>query len=121
MKRAIFSVMTVFVLIGLAGCVTQHGRRPIECMGGSCAQSPETCQSCDQGDVGCCESGDDCYGRSGRMVRCRRCNDRGCEQCCEAPHCGNPGPPTGGVAYPYYTVRGPRDFLADNPPSIGPQ
>jgi hypothetical protein len=23
------------------------------------------------------------------------------------------------VAYPYYTTRGPRDFLADNPPTIG--
>jgi len=23
------------------------------------------------------------------------------------------------VAYPYYTLRGPRDFLVDNPPSIG--
>ena len=32
----------------------------------------------------------------------------------------NPGPPTGQVAYPYYTVRGPRDYLRDNPPSIGP-
>ena len=33
---------------------------------------------------------------------------------------GSGGPPTGAVAYPYYTNRGPRDFLADNPPSIGP-
>jgi hypothetical protein len=24
------------------------------------------------------------------------------------------------VGYPYYTTRGPRDFLAKNPPSIGP-
>jgi hypothetical protein len=31
------------------------------------------------------------------------------------------GPPTGAVAYPYYTTRGPRDFLAKNPASIGPQ
>lgn len=29
------------------------------------------------------------------------------------------GPQTGAVAYPYYTHRGPRDFLLDNPPSIG--
>jgi hypothetical protein len=29
------------------------------------------------------------------------------------------GPPTATVAYPYYTHRGPRDFLLDNPPSIG--
>jgi len=26
----------------------------------------------------------------------------------------------GPMAYPYYTLRGPRDFLVDNPPSIGP-
>lgn len=30
------------------------------------------------------------------------------------------GPPSGGVTYPYYTNRGPRDFLARNPRSIGP-
>ena len=34
---------------------------------------------------------------------------------------GPAGPPTGAVAYPYYTTRGPRDFLAKRPPSIGPQ
>lgn len=32
---------------------------------------------------------------------------------------GPQGPPTAQVAYPYYTTRGPRDFLQDNPPSIG--
>lgn len=32
---------------------------------------------------------------------------------------GPQGPPTAQVGYPYYTVRGPRDFLIDNPPSIG--
>ena len=29
------------------------------------------------------------------------------------------GPATPTVAYPYYTTRAPRDFLAPNPPSIG--
>ncbi len=29
------------------------------------------------------------------------------------------GGPAAQVAYPYYTVRGPRDFLSANPPSIG--
>ncbi len=29
------------------------------------------------------------------------------------------GPQTPTYSYPYYTTRGPRDFLADNPPSIG--
>lgn len=30
------------------------------------------------------------------------------------------GAPSAQVAYPYYTHRGPRDFLLSNPPSIGP-
>jgi hypothetical protein len=29
------------------------------------------------------------------------------------------GPQTPTYGYPYYTSRGPRDFLVDNPPSIG--
>lgn len=32
---------------------------------------------------------------------------------------GPPGPPTATYAYPYYTTRAPRDFLLDNPPTIG--
>ena len=30
------------------------------------------------------------------------------------------GPPTAAYSYPYYTTRAPRDFLMNNPPSIGP-
>ena len=40
-----------------------------------------------------------------------------------APPTFNGGPGGGGVpqfVYPYYTTRGPRDFLNTNPPSIGP-
>ena len=49
----------------------------------------------------------------------------GC-QCCPFCGCGpsgdqnynfNPGPPVAQTAYPYYTLRGPRDFLLGNPPS----
>src|SRR5688572_18513002 len=29
------------------------------------------------------------------------------------------GPASAQVAYPYYTTRGPRDFLLNNPPTIG--
>ncbi len=40
---------------------------------------------------------------------------------CESGHCSAvPGPEHGMVTYPYYTTRGPRDFLMANPPSIGP-
>ena len=33
---------------------------------------------------------------------------------------GPAGPPCAQVTYPYYTVRGPRDFLAAHPTPIGP-
>ena len=40
---------------------------------------------------------------------------------CAYGKCGaRPGPEYGSVSFPYYTVRGPRDFLAADPPSIGP-
>ncbi|MEO8493838.1 MAG: hypothetical protein ABI614_02120 [Planctomycetota bacterium] len=32
---------------------------------------------------------------------------------------GPGGPPSATYGYPYYTTRAPRDFLMDNPPSIG--
>lgn len=111
MKRAMYSVLTVLVLVGLTGCVSQHGQSPTTCMDDSCAQASESCQSYgDPGEEYCSDPG--------RPVRCRRCRDRGCRECCEESYA--PGPPSGAMAYPYYTVRGPRDFFADNPSSIGP-
>ena len=112
MKRAIFSCLTVVILAGLAGCITQHGRRPTACMSGSCAQAPETCQSCEPG-ASCDDPCDECECRGHGCHLCRRAG-RG--EVAEAPA----GPAVGGVTYPYYTNRGPRDFLAKNPPSIGP-
>ncbi len=32
----------------------------------------------------------------------------------------DPGPPTGAITYPYYTTRGPRDFLARDIRPLGP-
>lgn len=110
MKRAMFSVLTVVVLVVLTGCLSQHGRRPWSCLQGSCAQAPENCQSCDDPADNCipCE----------RERCCRLCQRLGCrERCQEQPAAG---PATGAVTYPYYTTRGPRDFLAKNPQSIGP-
>ena len=42
----------------------------------------------------------------------------GCAACGGGPQFQS-GPPTAQVAYPYYTIRGPRDFLARNPRSVG--
>lgn len=90
---------------GNLGCrngVCVHGG----CFGRMCHDG--SCQACRQH-----------VGRYGGLARHRltpgeRCALGGCEPI------GPAGPPTGAVAYPYYTTRGPRDFLAKCPPSIGP-
>jgi hypothetical protein len=110
MKRAMFSVLTLIVLVGLVGCATQHGRHPLlgKCRG--CDQQAGVCQSTDGTP---CDEGNPCE----RQRCCRLCNGRGCNACCEQPAAG---PATGAITYPYYTTRGPRDFYAKNPGSIGP-
>ncbi|MEN6450599.1 MAG: hypothetical protein ABFC96_08925 [Thermoguttaceae bacterium] len=115
MKRAIFSIVTVVVLVGVTGCI-HNGRRPWHCMGGSCAQAPENGQAC-HGQV-CADPNDPDQG-----APCQACGGRGCRLCrdkCRGQACVDSGPATGAVTYPYYTTRGPRDFLQKNPQSIGP-
>ena len=123
MKRAMFSVLTLIVLAGLTGCATQHGRHPWmasngRCAaGGTCAPAAEGCQpseaTCDAScDNGCASEQD---------PGCRTCKLRCCRPCREQEQeVAAPGPPAAAVAYPYYTVRGPRDFIAKGPSSIGP-
>jgi len=113
-----------------AGC----GCCDVGCCDGGC---------CDSGccDVGCCDSGCCSSGcGNGGCCGCGNgdcCGNNGCGPCQRmvgqiasgfCPHSGgypaaynfNPGPPAGQTAYPYYTTRGPRDFLQNNPPTIGP-
>lgn len=80
-----------------AECHCDTGARPPgPALNGACCGNGYCCGCCcgPQGP-GCCNSGDQHY----RF---------------------NPGPPVAQTAYPYYTLRGPRDFLLNNPPSIGP-
>jgi hypothetical protein len=97
-----------------------------ECATCGCPADSCTCgSSC---GAGC----DACGGGCRRLIDGMACGwcGGGCGPCGGAfcPHGGgypeypsfNPGPPHGQVAYPYYTTRGPRDFLRDNPPNIGP-
>ncbi len=97
------------------------------CCGCTCS-CPEDC--CCDASCGCV---DNCCGCDSGSC----CADRGRNPCQTAigkvasgfcPHSSgypamyncNPGPPVGQTAYPYYTTRGPRDFLQNNPPTIGP-
>lgn len=71
------------------------------------------CGAC--GGAGC----NNCLqGGLSKLLDCNSCNSGGCG---DGNYNFNPGPPGGQVAYPYYTTRGPRDFLMCNPPSIGPR
>jgi hypothetical protein len=77
------------------------------------------------------------YGyHGGAYAGCPNCGncEAGChgDACCPMPDCytnrmavaeqlgGPAGPPAPTVTYPYYTTRGPRDFLAAHPTPIGP-
>jgi hypothetical protein len=99
MKHTFWMLLAVALLAGVVGCHTG----PLGWgMFGSCRDNPTTCESCGQGDGDQACATNDC--RSGG------CRERGYD----------PTPSTGAVTYPYYTTRGPRDFLARNPRSIGP-
>lgn len=118
MKRAMFSALAVVVLTALCGCrVCQHRQGPYSCSGDSCAPAtngPSCCDSCgsNNNDPNNCSE-------PGRRHLLPLCRGEVCEEAAEQPAAA-PGPPAAAITYPYYTVRGPRDFLAKNPPSIGP-
>lgn len=132
----------------LPGCILGCGRPSLpgtcgQCGGAGCEScSGGSCENC--GGAGC-ENCGPAGCQSDSSVACESCGGAGCEACngvacgrCGRPRaaaCGfpgrigsagreadqfTPGPPTGTITYPYYTNRGPRDFLAKNPPSIGP-
>jgi hypothetical protein len=120
MKRALFSALTAVVLAGLVGCATQHGRHPL-------LSSGNTCEGCSQAcDATCATDGgapSEACGNNGCSLR-ERCAGLFCKERCPKERCAQEqqaaGPATGAVTYPYYTTRGPRDFLMRNPQSIGP-
>ena len=85
------------------------------CPDASCG-CPEASCGCDSGS--CCG---DC-GRSPCLTAVGKVASGFCPHSSGYPtmYNFNPGPPVGQTAYPYYTTRGPRDFLQNNPPTIGP-
>ena len=111
MKRALLMFMVIGVLVGLSGCCSSHGQYAA---GGG---GTEGCTGCDSaGESTCQTTAHPNAGLAGLLGGVGGCG-------CGTASCRRtaaPGPPVGAVTYPYYTNRGPRDFLAANPPSIGP-
>lgn len=99
------------VLMGLALAIT------VSCSTGCELLQNRKCNSCN-GNVGCrpCKMG---WQRGGSDYQRFLGNNGSYRGAQPAGHTGAGGPATAQVAYPYYTVRGPRDFFVDNPPTIG--
>ncbi len=102
MKNAWLILVAVVLAVGIAGCAHRGmygGHAAGGCMAGSCMAAPETCAPC---------GGPACPG--GHPGRCLGAHGP----------CMMGGAPLGAMQYPYYTTRGPRDFLAKDPQPIGP-
>jgi hypothetical protein len=139
MKRAIFALSAVASMATMSGCCCFEQLFCCGCGGCGGYGHEGPCDSC--GGGGCSECGmsggtvtgpgyarnqyGNQYGRGGApvaskyrpaaghpLVRQRRDADDEYEFAA--------GPPSGGVTYPYYTNRGPRDYLAKNPRGVGP-
>ncbi len=91
------------------------------CGEGACG--PGGCEHGACGSTGCeaCVSGTCRHDQYGGLAKHRLTpEERAALECSDYGAVAPAGPPSGSVAYPYYTTRGPRDFLAKCPPSIGP-
>jgi hypothetical protein len=111
--------------VGDAGCEELVADGTCGVCGSCCGQGPEWCGLCNRycgcSDCACCAAGGACDGScdlvcsaTGAVLDCP-CGDPR-----DSDYAFTPGPPVAQVAYPYYTVRGPRDFLLSNPPPLGP-
>ncbi len=112
MKRALLMLLAVTVLAGLSGCIM-----------GSCQMAPENCASCTPDCDVCSDTGCPVYYEDSELYDPENPGLGGLlgwERSRPRQATAAPGPPTGAIAYPYYTSRGPRDFLARDPRSIGP-
>jgi hypothetical protein len=100
---------------GGSGCAEcEQGCPDGRCQGGACQTG--ACQDC---PGGVCKTPHN--GRYGGLAKHHLTHDeKAALAASDYGATGPAGPPTGAVAYPYYTTRGPRDFLAKRPASIGP-
>ena len=128
----------------LFGCTRSDCNSCPTCNNGSCNSGSCNCGTCGNGDCGNSACGNSACGNGacghgdGSMAMAgdpsaNGCGPNGCgpngggygdghgplPRGVGGQYVGPQGPPTGGVAYPYYTNRGPRDFLDPNPPDIG--
>jgi hypothetical protein len=128
MNRMLLGLLALGLMAASTGCQAV-GRTSHEVgTTGAIYGTPTGCQD------GSCENGGlPCNGAAGSVVNCGHggncgpslCGIHACLTECARRKCAGlhrglaEGPAMGAVTYPYYTVRGPRDFLLDDPPSVG--
>ena len=144
MRRSIFAVLAATVLASSTGCCCLERLFCWGCCGGSCPYGggyghEGPCNSCGYSGGGYCSDcaavGKRSYGPEGAVADGEYYDESAAAPpraiVNNHPADGHPlvrkrrnaggeyefaaGPPSGGVTYPYYTNRGPRDFLARNP------
>ena len=126
MKHIVWAFIAVLAIAGGTGCNKMHGN--LLHKNKACSQcGGQGCPSCGKGghahghanahDMNAVhnQNGDPNYygGQGGQGGACPNCGPG-------AGQGGYVGQGPGQVAYPYYTTRGPRDFLMNNPPELGP-
>ena len=146
MNRFLMLGAAAALLIGSTGCLHHHTRgglsncEPAACEPAGC-EPGDGCEPCGANarsnallgkvkNVVCnscgrpgCVAGKLGWQRGGHNYSSNL--NSGCKNCPPAGgqagiHPGmHPGMQSATMAYPYYTIRSPRDFLVDNPPSIG--
>jgi hypothetical protein len=132
MKWMLSCLLALPLLVASSGChlagrnaeevaVVQEGYSDVAgCEDGSCAAVGLAGEGALVEGTAVCE-GDACCDPACRRHHHLRGLLANARDCSAGGHCGlAKGPSMGAVVYPYYTVRGPRDFLLDDPPSIGP-
>ena len=126
MRCAALSVLALLFVAASTGCTSfnrraSQGESPYACASGGCQAegayaSSDACVDCQTDGEYACTDGSCGGGHSrGLLQAVRQVFHRN-----HRPQAPVGGPPVGTVTYPYYTVRGPRDFLASEPPNIGP-
>ena len=112
MKSLVYS----FAFVGLSLLATGCNSGPGGLLGGGCSSG-----SCGVADGGCangsCAAGQPTGPLAGVLSQRNHVGPQSHTGSGPGPAYG--GPSAGQVTYPYYTTRGPRDFLQANPPSIG--
>jgi len=127
MRCVVLSTLVLLLVTASSGCHPLNRRAsqsdgPYACASGCQTDAPyassDECVDCQTDGQYACTDGS--CGQGGRSHGLMQAIGRAFHRHHAPPQAPVGGPPVGTVTYPYYTVRGPRDFLVNDPPSIGP-